>query len=59
MQVLKKQGAKIAKYVVICFIYSKKSALTRFKRFIWLKFKGFILLLHEEISYSNIRLNGR
>ena len=49
----------IAKYVVICFIYSKKSALTRFKRFIWLKFKGFILLLHEEISYSNIRLNGR
>ena len=24
-----------------------------------LKFKGFILLLHEEISYSNIRLNGR
>ena len=49
----------MAKYVVICSIYSKKSALTRFKRFIWLKFKGFILLLHDRKPHSNIRLNGR
>ena len=45
MQVLKKQGAKIAKYVVKCFIYSKKTVRTRFKMPGWLKYKGFILFL--------------
>ena len=32
MQVLKKQGAKIAKYVGICSIYIKKTTYTYFKK---------------------------
>ena len=44
----------IAKYVVICSFYSKKSTLTRFKRLTMVKIKGFILLLLDRKP----RLNG-
>ena len=42
---LKKQGAKIAKYVGICSIYIKKTTYTYFKKNYVVNFSDIILLL--------------